>query len=133
MSNYIIIGASGGIGSQLTEYLQGKGHSVLIAQHNNPINEKPLVQSLTHISSVEATDFGSVDDLINYGIENLGDIDGVINLAGSILLKPAHRTSNEEFEFTINQNLKTSFSVVRSTGLLLENACLLYTSPSPRD
>ena len=36
MSNYIIIGASGGIGSQLTEYLQGKGHSVLIAQHNNP-------------------------------------------------------------------------------------------------
>ena len=57
MSNYIIIGASGGIGSQLTEYLQGKGHSVLIAQHNNPINEEPLVQSLTHISSVEATDF----------------------------------------------------------------------------
>ena len=128
MSNYIIIGASGGIGSQLTEYLQGKGHSVLIAQHNNPINEEPLVQSLTHISSVEATDFGSVDDLINYGIENLGDIDGVINLAGSILLKPAHRTSNEEFEFTINQNLKTSFSVVRSTGLLLENASVVLIS-----
>ena len=128
MSNYIIIGASGGSGSQLTEYLQGKGHSVLIAQHNNPINEEPLVQSLTHISSVEATDFGSVDDLINYGIENLGDIDGVINLAGSILLKPAHRTSNEEYEFTINQNLKTSFSVVRSTGLLLENASVVLIS-----
>ena len=61
------------------------------------------MQSLTHISSVEATDFGSVDDLINYGIENLGDIDGVINLAGSILLKPAHRTSNEEYEFTIKK------------------------------
>ena len=102
MSNYIIIGASGGIGSQLTEYLQGKGHSVLIAQHNNPINEEPLVQSLTHISSVEATDFGSVDDLIYYGIE--------------------------EYEFTINQNLKTSFSVVRSTGLLLENASVVLIS-----
>ena len=121
MSNYIIIGASGGIGSQLTEYLQGKGHTVLLAQHNNPINKQPLVQSLTHISSVEATDFESVSNLFNYGVEKLGHIQGVVNLAGSILLKPAHRTSNDEFEHTIDQNLKTSFSVVRSAGLILEN------------
>ena len=65
MSNYLIVGASGGIGSQLTDYLQDKGHTVLLAQHNNPINQNTLVQSLTHISSVEATDFDSVSDFFN--------------------------------------------------------------------
>lgn len=128
MSNYLIVGASGGIGSQLTEYLQDKGHTVLLAQHNNPINQNTLVQSLTHISSVEATDFDSVSDFFNYGIEKLGKIHGVVNLAGSILLKPAHKTSNDEFDYTINQNLKTSFSIVRSAGLLLENASVVLIS-----
>ena len=128
MSNYLIIGASGGIGSQLTDYLQDKGHTVLLAQHNNPINQNTLVQSLTHISSVEATDFDSVSNFFNYGVEKLGKIHGVVNLAGSILLKPAHKTSNDEFDYTINQNLKTSFSIVRSAGLLLENASVVLIS-----
>ena len=128
MSNYLIVGASGGIGSQLTDYLQDKGHTVLLAQHNNPINQNTLVQSLTHISSVEATDFDSVSNFFNYGVEKLGKIHGVVNLAGSILLKPAHKTSNDEFDYTINQNLKTSFSIVRSAGLLLENASVVLIS-----
>lgn len=128
MSNYILIGASGGIGSQLTEYLQGKGHSILLAQHKSPINKETLVKTLTHISSVEATDFESVHNLFSYGIKKLGNIDGIINLAGSILLKPAHKTTNKEFDHTINQNLKSSFSVVRAAGLLLNNASVVLMS-----
>ena len=128
MSNYILIGASGGIGSQLTEYLQRKGHSILLAQHKSPINKEALVQTLTHISSVEATDFESVHNLFSYGIKKLGNIDGIINLAGSILLKPAHKTTNKEFDHTINQNLKSSFSVVRAAGLLLNNASVVLMS-----
>ena len=128
MSNYILIGASGGIGSQLTECLQGKGHSILLAQHKSPINKETLVKTLTHISSVEATDFESVHNLFSYGIKKLGNIDGIINLAGSILLKPAHKTTNKEFDHTINQNLKSSFSVVRAAGLLLNNASVVLMS-----
>jgi len=128
MSNYILIGASGGIGSQLTEYLQRKGHSILLAQHKSPINKETLVKTLTHISSVEATDFESVHNLFSYGIKKLGNIDGIINLAGSILLKPAHKTTNKEFDHTINQNLKSSFSVVRAAGLLLNNASVVLMS-----
>ncbi len=128
MSNYILIGASGGIGSQLTEYLQRKGHSILLAQYKSPINKETLVKTLTHISSVEATDFESVHNLFSYGIKKLGNIDGIINLAGSILLKPAHKTTNKEFDHTINQNLKSSFSVVRAAGLLLNNASVVLMS-----
>ncbi len=86
------------------------------------------MQTLTHISSVEATDFESVHNLFSYGIKKLGNIDGIINLAGSILLKPAHKTTNKEFDHTINQNLKSSFSVVRAAGLLLNNASVVLMS-----
>ena len=48
--------------------------------------------------------------------------------AGSILLKPAHKTTNKEFDHTINQNLKSSFSVVRAAGLLLNNASVVLMS-----
>ena len=86
------------------------------------------MQTLTHISSVEATDFESVHNLFSYGIKKLGNIDGIINLAGSILLKPAHKTTNKDFDHTINQNLKSSFSVVRAAGLLLNNASVVLMS-----
>ena len=86
------------------------------------------MQTLTQISSGDATDFDSVQNLFSYGIKKLGNIDGIINLAGSILLKPAHKTTNKEFDHTINQNLKSSFSVVRAAGLLLNNASVVLMS-----
>jgi NAD(P)-dependent dehydrogenase (short-subunit alcohol dehydrogenase family) len=41
---------------------------------------------------------------------------GLVNLAGSILLKPAHSTSAAEFDETIRLNLVTAFSVVRAAA-----------------
>jgi NAD(P)-dependent dehydrogenase (short-subunit alcohol dehydrogenase family) len=43
-------------------------------------------------------------------------ITAAVNLAGSILLKPAHATSSDEFEATVAINLRTSFSLVRAAG-----------------
>jgi NAD(P)-dependent dehydrogenase (short-subunit alcohol dehydrogenase family) len=41
---------------------------------------------------------------------------GVVNCAGSILLRPAHLTSAEDLMETLRQNLVTAFSVVRAAG-----------------
>lgn len=43
-----------------------------------------------------------------------GRLDGAVNLVGSILLKPAHRTSEEEWRATLATNLDSAFAVVRS-------------------
>jgi len=51
-----------------------------------------------------------VDDTV----ERFGRLDGVANLVGSVLLKPAHLTSPEEVAETIALNLTTAFNVVRS-------------------
>ncbi len=43
-----------------------------------------------------------------------GPIDAAVNCAGSILLKPAHITTDDEFEQTIAANLKTAFVLLRA-------------------
>lgn len=43
-------------------------------------------------------------------------ITSAVNLAGSILLKPAHLTLSEELSETIDLNLLTAFNIVRSAG-----------------
>jgi NAD(P)-dependent dehydrogenase (short-subunit alcohol dehydrogenase family) len=43
-------------------------------------------------------------------------ITGAVNLAGSILLRPAHLTTAQDFEDTISLNLRTAFAVTRAAG-----------------
>ena len=43
-----------------------------------------------------------------------GRVDGVVNCAGSILLKPAHLLSDQEFADTLSTNLTTAFNLVRA-------------------
>ncbi|NNE69488.1 MAG: SDR family oxidoreductase, partial [Rhodothermales bacterium] len=45
-----------------------------------------------------------------------GRLDGIVNCAGSILLKPAHLTSEDEFRDTIDTNLITAFFVVKAAA-----------------
>ncbi len=46
-------------------------------------------------------------------LDKYGRIDGAANCAGSIILKPAHSTTEEEFSQTIATNLNSSFSLMR--------------------
>jgi len=46
--------------------------------------------------------------------ELYGQVSGVANCVGSILLKPAHLLSEEEWDAAITTNLKSAFAVVRA-------------------
>lgn len=65
----------------------------------------------------DAAEFDPLDDLLK---ELAGDRDarfsGVVNCAGSILLRPAHLTSAGDLADTLRQNLVSAFSVVRAAG-----------------
>lgn len=71
---------------------------------------------LAHTAVLDARDFDAVDALFAKHASELGGISAAVNLAGSILLKPAHSTSLQDFDDTINQNLRTAFGVVRAAG-----------------
>lgn len=111
----VIIGASGGIGSALTESLSQSGWSLVLAgrdQRKIELSAHELGSCVQGIESIEASDFEQVDLLI----KNYPGTTALVNLAGSILLKPAQSTSAQEFQETISQNLTSAFSCVRAAG-----------------
>ncbi len=56
---------------------------------------------------------GQVERVIATAAETFGKIDGVANCVGSIVLKGAHQTSDDEFNKTIALNLNSAFYVLR--------------------
>ncbi|MEE8603564.1 SDR family NAD(P)-dependent oxidoreductase [Euzebya tangerina] len=108
----VIVGAAGGIGSELVRRLAKSGATLTLAgRTKEPLDELASEVGATSVVC-DATDPEAVDALF----EEAGEITGAVNLAGSLLLKPAHRTSPEEFSDTINASLLTAFNVVRAAA-----------------
>ena len=121
--NILIIGSAGGIGSQLLKDLsEDSSHNLLVGFHNKKIDTKYEAVSL------DASKFEEVENFVNRGLQKFGDVDAIINLAGNLILKPAHLSSEEEFYETIDINLKSSFGVVRAAGKLLKNCSIILMS-----
>jgi len=58
-------------------------------------------------------DLVQVDASIRQIVKEFGRVDGVTSCVGSILLKPAHATSDKEFMDIMNTNLVTSFNILK--------------------
>jgi 3-oxoacyl-[acyl-carrier protein] reductase len=74
------------------------------------------------IHDVEANDPDSITRCLHSSAESCGRIDGIVNCIGSVLLKAAHATSDEEWNETIAVNLTSAFTVVRAAGTLMRRS-----------
>ncbi|MEM7227649.1 MAG: SDR family oxidoreductase [Planctomycetota bacterium] len=108
----LIIGAGGGIGQAISTRLARRGHALVLAGRTSESLSDAASAIGGETAVLDATDFDAVDAIF----DTHRGITGVVNLAGSILLRPAHMTSAADFDDTINQNLRTAFAVVRSAG-----------------
>lgn len=114
----IILGAAGGIGAALARQLSPT-HSLVLAGRTSATLE-PLAAELGARSHVcDATSFSQVDALCDAAAEAYGQIDSIICSVGSVLLKPAHRTSEEEWRDCIATNLTAAFAVTRCAGRVM--------------
>ena len=108
----LIIGASGGVGGELSRQLASNGWELILAGRQREPLDRLAEQTGGHVEVLDASCFDSTDDILR----RYPDVRSAVNLAGSILLKSAHQTSLDEFKGTIEQNLMTAFSLVRACG-----------------
>ncbi len=79
MAGYVVFGASGGVGTTLTQRLRSRGADV-VAAGRAPEKIELLAQATGSIPMVaDATDAGQVEGLIAESAEALGGIAGIVN------------------------------------------------------
>jgi NAD(P)-dependent dehydrogenase (short-subunit alcohol dehydrogenase family) len=113
---FVILGATGGIGSELSRRLAGAGANPILAARDEDRLKKLSGELEAPYHVVDATEGAAVDNLFARTRLEHGAIAGAANCAGAFLLKPAHMTSEKEFAYQISQNLTTAFNVVRATA-----------------
>jgi NAD(P)-dependent dehydrogenase (short-subunit alcohol dehydrogenase family) len=114
----LITGGTGGIGSALARMLVKRGDRVvLFARHEEPL--QALASELGGEPSAISVpgDAGNISDLdraVSLAVEQFGRIDGLAHCIGSVVIKPLHLLSIEDFDAAIHINLRTAFLAVKA-------------------
>ena len=110
----VVFGAYGGIGSQLCRRLSSHGAKLLMAGRDE-VRLAALASELGgETFALDATDLHQVERCIKRATELFGEITGVANCVGSLLLRPAHLLSEVDWDTTISANLRSAFAVLPS-------------------
>jgi 3-oxoacyl-[acyl-carrier protein] reductase len=122
MHTIAIVGATGTIGRTLARRLAAEGRSLLLVGRSLEKLE-PLARELAQPYAV--VDFAGsqpFEEALQRAVDSTGNLAGIVHCVGSILLKPAHATSDDEFRRVIETNLFTAFAAVRAGGKLLRES-----------
>jgi len=118
----LITGASGGIGSATARLLHSQGFKLVLSSRSLE-KIQPLADELgASCVAADVTVPEQVEQLFQQAVNDHGRIDSVIHSVGSMLLKPAHLTSVEEFQSTISINLMSAFLMVKSGARAMMSA-----------
>jgi len=115
----VIVGGAGGIGSAVARKLATRGCRLVIAGRNPERLESVAAETGAQAFPLDARDSAAVDAMMQAVQTSHGRVDGLVNCAGSILLKPAHLIGDQEFADTIAFNLTTAFNLLRATVRLM--------------
>jgi NAD(P)-dependent dehydrogenase (short-subunit alcohol dehydrogenase family) len=112
----LIFGATGGIGSDLARRLSAAQWRIALCARGRERLAALGNELGAHTEAADASDPKAVENALSAACEKFGRLDGVVNCCGSLLLKPAHLTSGEEWSHTVSENLTTAFHVLRAAA-----------------
>ncbi|MEM7249452.1 MAG: SDR family oxidoreductase [Acidobacteriota bacterium] len=119
-STFVVIGAAGGIGGQVARRLADGGARLVLTSRSE---ERCAALRSEHDGTAVQLDAADFDATLAC-LESAGTEDaplrGVVNCAGSLLLRPAHLTSAAQFDEVLRASLTTAFSVVRAAARIMK-------------
>ena len=124
-----IIGAAGGIGRELAQRLAEQGRPLLLMGRNGPALDDlaSSLPTLTTVAAVDALDRAALQGVVtDYAAQQA--LGGFVNLAGSIYLKPAQRTTPADFQDILNANLVTAFNCVAVSQATMRKGSVVLMS-----
>lgn len=116
---YLIIAAGSAIGSSVARRLAADGATLVLAARDRSRIEALAAEVDGRIAQADATSFEDLAQCAREAAALTGRLDGVLNCAGSILLKPAHLTTADEFAQVVTTNLVSAFATVRAAALVM--------------
>ena len=113
MTNYLIIGASSGIGKQLASQLSDSGNQVFATYYKNKIESSNKLITYHYLNVLDET----------LSLDFLPDtINGIIYCPGSINLKPFERIKPEDFTNDFNLQVVGAIKTIQAAISKLKNS-----------
>jgi len=110
----LVFGATGGIGSQLCLQLAAEGWTLALAARQTSRLSSLPEEFHGRFTPADATRSEHVDRVVKQIVEKHGQLDAVAHCVGSLLLQPAHTTTDADWADTLNINLTSAFYVLRA-------------------
>ncbi len=111
----IVTGGSGGIGAAISYAYAKEGATVIIVNKNNPENGIRVANKIRQDGGIsqaiccDINNYDSIQNLIQQVIEQHNHIDILVNNAGTLIFKKFEEQTVEEWDVTMNTNLKSAF------------------------
>ena len=112
----VIVGATGGIGSALTEKLTPTGAKLVLAGRNTDKLTDLLAGEEILAIPTDITDPEQVDNLFSKTVDRFGKVDVLVNAAGAGVMKQYNKLTPEDLNFMLDVNLKGSFYTTQAAA-----------------
>jgi NAD(P)-dependent dehydrogenase (short-subunit alcohol dehydrogenase family) len=110
----LIFGATSSTGIELSKRLHQAGYSLFLCGRSDKKLSSLAKEVDSEYAVIDSWEKSAVDNVVKQAHEKLGTISAVTNLVGSLLLKSAHSTTDDEWQQTLEANLTSCFSILRS-------------------
>ena len=114
--NVIITGGASGMGKATAELFCSEGAKVAIMDINKTEGEKTI--SKINLNNEKAfffhtdlTKSSEVKKSVNQILDLFGTVNILFNHAGTIIVKPLHESSEEDYDYLMNINVRSAFLV----------------------
>lgn len=119
MAVIAILGATGSIGSTLARRLAEQGKQLILVGRN----EEKLASLSRELNQpccvVDISRTESLEHELRTVTDKHGPLTGLVNCIGSVLLKPAHATADDDFRTIVETNLFSAFAAVKVGAKLM--------------